>query len=240
MEDTEKITIYITTYKDFEHRFSNPVYKILDARDFRNPDDKLDDRFFSEIYMYSKIKPNTEYVGFCHYRKRWEFFDNIPDMDKIFQTHDVILPKPMTLRYPIRKHYSLCHNVEDLDIVKYIIYSDYKEYKEDFDAFMNSATFFPFNVFIMRKEDFEKYIKFITGVLKLYVEIVGDDIVGRIENNKDKYLKKFSPNDTIEYQYRIGGYIAERLTNVFIMKHFRHPKMYSMVLTEGKYGYKGI
>lgn len=235
-----KLTIYITTYKDFKPIVKNPVYKILDARDFRNPNDKLDDRFYSEIFMMSKIKPESEYIGFCMYRKYFEFLDDIPDIDKIFETHDIITLKPLTLRYQIRKHYSLCHNVDDLDIVKSIIYSEYKEYKEDFDAFMNSSIFFPYNMFILKKEYFEKYVKFITGVLKRYVEIVGDDIVGRIENNKDKYLKKFSPNDTIEYQYRIGGYIAERLTNVFIMKHFIHPKMYSMVLTEGKYGYKGI
>lgn len=238
--EEDKLTIFITTYKDFKHNFTNPVYKVLDARDYRSPDDVLDDRFYSEIFMYHKLKVNTEYVGFCHYRKRWEFFDNIPDIDKIFQSYDVIAPKPITLRYPIKKHYSLCHNGDDLDIVRNIIYSDFKEYIEDFDVVINSSTFFPYNSFIMRREDFEKYRSFVWGVLQKYVDKVGTDIGQRIKDNKAKYLKKFYPNNTEEYQYRIGGYLAERLTNVFFCKWFRRVKTYGMVLTEGKYGYKGI
>lgn len=234
--EEDKLTIFITTYKDFKYNFTNPVYKVLDARDYRSPNDILDDRFYSEIFMYYKLKVNTEYVGFCHYRKRWEFFDNIPDIDKIFESYDVIAPNPITLRYPVKKHYSLCHNGDDLDIVRNIIYSDFKEYIEDFDVVMNSSTFFPYNAFIMRREDFEKYRSFVKGVLDKYIELVGTDIRQMIIDNKDKYLKTFSPNNTIDYQYRIGGYLAERLTNVFIMRHFRHPMMYSMVITEKKYG----
>ena len=88
----------------------------------------------------------------------------------------------------------------------------------------------------MKASDFQEYIKFVKGVLDKYIELVGTDIRQMIIDNKDKYLKTFSPNNTIDYQYRIGGYLAERLTNVFIMRHFRRPMMYSMVITEKKYG----
>ena len=224
------LTIYITTYKDFTPVVSNPCYKILDAREFRGSD-ILDDRFFSEIYMMSKIKPDTKYVGFCMYRKYFEFLDNIPDMDKIFENHDVITLKPMTLRCPILKHYSLCHNGDDLEIIKNIIYNDYSEYKADFDAFMMASTFFPCNMFIMKASDFQEYINFVKGVLDKYIELVGTDIRQRIINNKNKYMKTFSPNNTIEYQYRIGGYLAERLTNVFLMSKFKKMKTYPVILT---------
>lgn len=89
-----------------------------------------------------------------------------------------------------------------------------------FDAFenvMNSSMMFPCNMVIMKKEDFEEYVDFIRNVLDEYIKYVGIDIEKRIENNKEKYLKNFSPNNEVWYQYRIGGYLAERLTNVFYL-----------------------
>ena len=236
----DKLTIYITTYKDFTPIVKSPVYKVLDARDYRSDDDVLDDRFYSEIFMYNKVKVDTEYVGFCHYRKYFEFLDNIPDIDKIFETYDAITLKPLGLRRNVRDHYGGVHNGDDLKIVEDIIKEHYPEYKDDFEAVMKGNTFFPMNMFIMRRQDFERYREFVMGVLNKYVEEVGTDIRKRIEDNKDKYLKKFHPNNTEEYQFRIGGYLAERLTNVFFCKWFRKVKTFGMVLTEGKYGYKGI
>jgi len=85
----------------------------------------------------------------------------------------------------------------------------------------------------------KKYCEFIFGVLNEYLSITGYDIFKRIVDNKDKYLKDFYPNNTIEYQYRIGGYLAERLTNVFIMTHFKKIKAYPVIVTEDKYTKKG-
>lgn len=81
----------------------------------------------------------------------------------------------------------------------------------------------------------KEYVDFIRNVLDEYIKYVGIDIEKRIENNKEKYLKNFSPNNEVWYQYRIGGYLAERLTNVFLLKHFKKIKTYKMVITEQKY-----
>ena len=94
---------------------------------------------------------------------------------------------------------------------------------------------FPYNMFIMKRDDFKEYINFIRVVLDEYVKIVGGDIDRRIANNKDRYLKEFRPNNSFDYQYRIGGYLAERLTNVFIMKKFKKIKAYNVKITEDKY-----
>lgn len=77
-----------------------------------------------------------------------------------------------------------------------------------------------------------------SDVLNEYVKIVGTDINKRIEDNKDKYLKSFYPNNTIDYQYRIGGYLAERLTNVFILKRFKSIMACPVIITEKKYNLK--
>ena len=90
----------------------------------------------------------------------------------------------------------------------------------------------------MKREDFQDYIKFVMNILDEYIKMVGIDINKRIEDNKDKYLKSFYPNSTIDYQNRIGGYLAERLTNVFILKRFKNIKTYPVIITENKYGLK--
>ena len=77
---------------------------------------------------------------------------------------------------------------------------------------------FPYNMFIMKKNDFLDYISFVEGIMDEYIKIVGGDIKKRIEDNKDKYIKDFSPNNTFEYQYRLGGYLIERLMNIFLFR----------------------
>jgi len=87
----------------------------------------------------------------------------------------------------------------------------------------------------MKREDFKEYIDFIFSILDEYLKIVGTDINKRIYDNYEKYIKRFYPNNSVEYQYRIGGYLAERLTNVFLMKHFKRMKIYPVIVTENKY-----
>jgi ATP-dependent exoDNAse (exonuclease V) alpha subunit len=73
------------------------------------------------------------------------------------------------------------------------------------------------------------------SVLKDLIEVIGFDIDKRIENNKEKYLKNFYPNNTVEYQHRIYGYLLERMVGVFIVKHFKKLKWYNIIVTEDKY-----
>ena len=226
---SKNVDIFIGTYKEFEPLVSNNVYKIivgnhnitndsnLELIKCGDSNDVLDDVFFSEIYMLSWVTKNIDlkdYVGFCHYRKYWKFMDKIPDLDELFKGVDVIVPKPLYFRRTLRETYGLCHNIEDYDLMGKIIEEKYPQYYEKFKTFSECHVMFPCNMFIMKKEDFLEYIDFVKGVLDEWVSRVGTDIRGRIEANKDKYLKDFAPNDTVEYQYRIGGYLAERLTNI--------------------------
>ena len=93
-------------------------------------------------------------------------------------------------------------------------------------------------MFIMKREDFKEYIKFVTEILNEYIKIVGTDINKRIYDNIEKYVKRFKPNNTVEYQYRIGGYLGERLTNLFLMSKFTKMKTYPVIVTENKYNLK--
>ena len=243
------LNIFIGTQKTFTPAVKNDAYKIvvgnheiennsnLELIKCKN-DLELDDRFYSELYMLYYVSKNIElpkYVGFCHNRRYFSFLDNIPDMDKIFSEYDAVCAKPKVMKTSVKQQYSTCHNIEDLYLVGGIICDKFPHLSKLWHNFINGNIFIPYNMFIMKREDFKEYIDFVFSILDEYIKIVGIDINKRIENNKDKYLKNFYPNDTIEYQYRIGGYTAERLSNLFMMYKFKKIKTYPVIVTEDKY-----
>jgi hypothetical protein len=138
----------------------------------------------------------------------------------------------------VKEQYKSAHNVEDLYVIGGIIADKYPQYAKIWHSFINGGVFVPYNMFIMKKEDFKEYIKFIFDILDEYVKIVGIDINKRIYDNIEKYIKRFSPNNSVEYQYRIGGYLAERLTNLFYITHFKKLGTCPVIITENKYNLK--
>lgn len=251
--ENNNVDLFITAYKGFGLTVSNKAYKIIvgnhsitNKSNLRlincKQDDILDDKFYSELYMYKYVRKKCrlkQYVGFCHYRKYFNFLDNIPNMDEIFSKYDCIVAKPLQWKETVKEQYAKMHNIEDLEIVEKIIKNKFPEYGHACELFLNGHLFIPYNMFIMKREDFKRYCDFVFGVLNEYTNIVGTDINKRIEDNKEKYLKSFYPNNTIEYQYRIGGYLAERLTNIFLMNNFKKMKIYDVTITETKYNKKG-
>lgn len=240
IEEETDADIFICTHKDFENPLSNPIYKVFNANVINGDvsNNGLKGSFYSEIMSYKYIYENIKlkkYVGFCSYRKYFKFLDNVPNLDEIFETCDVIVAKPLIYESSIKEQYERCHNIEDLYIVGGILADKYPEYQITWHNFINNNILLPYNMFIMRTEDFGKYIEFMFDVLDEYVKIVGTDIEKRITNNKDKYIKDFYPNDSVEYQYRIGGYLAERLTNIFLLRNFKEAIYYPVIITEDKY-----
>ena len=252
IKPVDNLDIFIGTQKTFKPAVTNNAYKIIVGNHEIENESNLeliqckhnslmDDRFYSEIYMLSHVAkeyPLKKYVGFCHNRRYFDFLDNIPDLDKLFETYDSIVAKPLVYNYTVKQQYATSHNIEDLYLVGGILADKYPSYCNSWHNFINGNIFIPYNMFIMKKEDFEEYINFILSILDEYLKIVGTEINKRIYDNYEKYIKNFYPNDSVEYQYRIGGYISERLTNVFIMTHFKKMKTYPVIVTEEKYKQK--
>ena len=64
------LRIFIMTHKDFENFKYNPAY----------------------IYqLFKNGKFTSKYIGLNHYGRYFNFTDNIPDIDSIFEYYDVIL-----------------------------------------------------------------------------------------------------------------------------------------------------
>lgn len=235
------LDIFVCTHKNFEQVVNNESYKTIDTREIISGENELKDNFYSEFFsmFYVERKINfKKYIGFCHYRRYFEFMDNIPDLDGVFSKSEIIAVKPITFKNTVREQYAVCHNIEDLYILSGIIGEMYPNYIDAWNNFLDGHLMFPYNMFIMKSDEFKEYIRFIKNILDKYVKIVGTDIYQRIENNKEKYLKDFSPNNTVEYQYRIGGYLGERLTNLWIIHNHKKIKAYLVKITENKYNLK--
>jgi disulfide oxidoreductase YuzD len=237
------LKIYICTHKEFEQVVHSSVYEVVNANDINDDTapNGLKGSFYSELMAYKYIAENfklPKYVGFCCYRKYFSFLDDIPDIDKIFSEYDAVCSKPKILKTNVKSQYLSCHNIEDLYIIGGIIAEKYPEQANMWHNFINGNILIPYNMFIMKREDFKEYIDFIFSILDEYLKIVGTDINKRIYDNYEKYIKRFYPNDTVEYQYRIGGYAAERLTNLFMMHKFKKIKTYPVIVTEDKYNQK--
>ena len=237
----DNLDIFICSHKDFEPTQKNKVYKVINSQDINNDTwNGLKGGFYSEIMTYFHVAETYElkdYIGFCQYRRYWAFNDNIPDMDEIFSEYDVILPNPIDLHASVRNQYAFCHNVEDLDMMTDIIKNSYPTYVDEWQNFLSSRFMFPWNMFIMKKKDFKNYINFTKTCLDEYINIVGKDIEKRIEDNKSKYLfKSIYPQTEMWYQYRIGGYLAERLSNLWVLMNCKKKKVMDAYETSNKYG----
>lgn len=238
-EEPDNVKIFICAHRDFKQAVYSKIYETINAKDINKEDiayNGLKGSFYSEILTYKWVAENKEipqYVGFCGYRKYFNFLDNIPDMDDIFSKYGCITASPIKLKETAKENYKRFHNVEDFEIAGKIINDKFPEYKKSFEFFSKEKILIPYNMFIMRREDFKEYIKFIFNILDEYLNYIGTtDIIKRIEDNKDKYIKDYPPNNDINYQYRIGGYLAERLTNVFIFNKFKKIKTYPVKFTE--------
>jgi len=237
------LDIFICTHKDFNKIVSNQAYKTINMKKIDNKKLGLKycDDFYCELLAYIWIVKNysiKKYIGFCHYRRYFSFLDDIPNLDEVFKSSDVILPKPLKLKNTVREHYAYCHNVEDLDIVRNIVKEWFPDYLNAVDVTFGGKILFTNNMFIMKREDFLEFMSFYMNVIDRYLAYIENDVDYRIDTNKDKYLKnlKNSPqNGEHWYQKRIGGFMAERLLTAFIVKKFKKIKLYNIELTEKKY-----
>ena len=188
-----------------------------------NTGDNISDknRSFCELtahYWAWKNLGQADYVGLSHYRRYFDFGEcagnvrivrteeffaeehPVPDMDKLFEKCDVILSKPRVQTRNLYTEYARSHRGEDIDTVREIIGAKFPEYLVDFDkVFYDNNLLVRFNMFVMRRKDFDAYSEWLFDVLfeaERQIEV---------------------PNDPV--QGRIFGYISERLLLVYALHH---------------------
>lgn len=164
------------------------------------------------FWMWKNV--SCDYIGLCHYRRyfinkniltkmicrnKMNLLLNKNEITKIMNSYDIILPQKMDFGDDtIRIHYEKHHNIDDMNRIEAIIKSKYSQYVEPFQKVMSDKKMYTFNMFIMKKEDFNRYCNWLF------------DILFQLEKEID--ITKYD-----SYQQRIYGFISERLFNVWIL-----------------------
>jgi hypothetical protein len=181
------------------------------------------------LYWAWKNLKNVDYIGLCHYRRYFDFHNKIskyrtidiepfsklqslnldlPEIKKLFNHSDIILAKPEIYKYSLAVDYSVCHISEDYRILKNLIAELTPEYNDAFvHIFDQNNKLSHYNMFLTTWEIFNEFSSW------LFV------ILAEMEKKTDISLYNHR-------QYRVFGYMAERLLNVFVYKKQLRVKYY--------------
>ena len=220
--NNDNIDIFICTHINYNIPVTNDAYKLISCGSnpiegaiMDNTGDNIShlNGFYCEltgIYWVWKNWNLKDYVGFCHYRRYFEFVDDVPNMDE--EDCDVIILNPIKLTKPMREMYEEWHNVEDLDLVVDIAKYKYGVYHNET---LTTDLFNARNMFIMNKDLFNEYCEFLFGVLNDYCIRKG------IKSMVDVYCQVLSNTNygdvnKYKHQARIGGFLAERLMQIWV------------------------
>ena len=122
----------------------------------------------------------ADYIGLCHYRRYFtmskkqykteeEKFQNVltyEQADKLLDNIDILLTKKR--KYYIESlysHYKHTMHIETLDLAGEIIKEKYPKYYKEYENLKKRTWGHMFNMFIMKKEEFDKYCEWMFSIL---------------------------------------------------------------------------
>jgi len=248
------VNLYISTHKDFNNKLIvNPNYKILcdDRSQLKNnysieiiSTNTSENILFpkrigygegSKMYyiwnLYKSGNISSKYVGFFHYKRIFNFKNNIPDLDTIFKKYDGMV---MTHYYFKKNNY---HQYVDNHIAIYfdealnILREKYPEYIPILESYLKRNYQNYCNIFIMKKDDFIKWGDFVYSILleldRRFNLTSDEDTRNSVEKEIEKIKGNLKPYESkqkldLNFQRRMQGFVMERLTNVFYDKYFKN------------------
>lgn len=166
----------------------------------------------------------ADYYGFFHYRRYFNFskktypkpplfevrMKEINDknlkkfgltednMRKVITENDIIVPRK-SFCVSNYYHYKTAngHHIRDLDFCLDVIKQDYPQMWKSAKKYIKSGWAYFCNMFIMKKEIFDKYCTWLFDILK-------------------KHEEKYPCLDYNTREYRVSGFLAERLCGIYI------------------------
>ncbi len=186
------------------------------------------------LYWAWKNLHDVQAVGLCHYRRYFDFHGQgklflptvewkVSDIDRLnydipdkvveqIKAGKIILSKPESFPCSIGMHYALYHSSNDWQTLERIITklsgSIYAQAFQTLSRKSNQLSLY--NMFIMRKDDFDTYCSWLFPIL--------------FEVEKQIDITAYSP-----YQRRIFGFMAERLMNVWIIANQKEVIHYPVI-----------
>ena len=219
MEYCKNIRMFVITHKFVPNIYgserellqvgANHIKTNINLKDSSKPDNIANkNAFYCELtglyYIWKNVTCNI--VSFEHYRrlfsKRKIYFLKFPfinkkNISKILNSYGWILPRRYLEDTTIEEQYAKNHFIDDLSVVRTILYENFPEYIATFDKVMKSNTMYYYNMFVTTKDNLNCYCEWLFKILNI------------LENRID-YINR----DT--YQQRVFGFLSERLLNVYI------------------------
>lgn len=153
----------------------------------------------AHYWMWKNLK-DVEYIGFCHYRRFFNYQFTPGNIDALLADDtDVILASPQIRLRTMQHHWLMYVSSENLLILKSVLHNLYPEYDSCFDEFLISTTYHPWNMLICRKRVFDEYESWLFSILF----------------ECEKYIKL----SNYSRERRVFGYLAEFLLNVYFAKN---------------------
>jgi hypothetical protein len=151
-------------------------------------------------YVYTHINEFDDIIGFIQYKRT--FNENIlTNYKTLLNDNEIILPSPFK-NFEIIKQFNNCHVSGLLEQMIDIIHEYYPEYKKM--NLYNIRTLYQHNMFIMKKQDYIEYCKF---MFWCYDMLNAKYNIYKKVNNK-KY-------------YRILSFLGERISSYFYINYFK-------------------
>ena len=140
-------------------------------------------------------------VGLVHYRRHFKGAQGVvlgDELARLLEDHEVILPRRRNyLIETTYSQYAHAHHAEDLDVTRQIMTERHPDYVESFDRTMESTKGHRFNMFVMRRPQFDAYCSWLF------------DVLFELERRLD--ISSYSP-----YDARVFGFVGERLLDVWL------------------------
>ena len=140
---------------------------------------------------YDKLG-NPEYVGLCHYRRLFSQ-KNIEEYNK----YDITAPFEANFEYSIKDQFISAHRCNDIQEAVDLLCKKYPAYQQVSSDYLDGKSGYFYNMFIMKKEIFFEYCEILFSTLL-------------------KMHKSYDYDNLYYYNHRMLGFLAERLTGIFI------------------------
>lgn len=229
---------YIIGHKPVSYGFydGNPLYHALQVgngeryaslRDTDIEDNIADwNNFYAEgtgtYYIWKTVPDDTKYVLQCQYRRRLHFPADT-DFDELFKDCDAICAKPLTMGLTVYEQYAHCHNREDMETLKAVIYEEFPEMREAFDKYiLNGRTLYYSNSFVLRTQDFKDYADTLFSLLDAFKKRRGFNTPQEVERRVSDEISQGKRGKArgVRYQEQIGGFLSERIWTMWVQRKF--------------------
>lgn len=175
---------------------------IADIKDHVGENISHKNRSYCELtaiyWLWKNIR--TEYMGVCHYRRRFELDESMLSA-MIDEDIDVVLPVPTGCEPSVRENYYERHRQEDWAAMMQVLEEYFPEYYIAAKVIFEDNYYYACNMWIMKRKILIQFAQWLFDILYKVEQICT------------------AKETTDNYQRRYVGFLAERLTTLYFRYH---------------------